>query len=256
MKVKTFVKIAVCGFSVLMIACSSIDTAAIENKVDSYHSGYQEGSLLDSFFKQDDFDTSTHSGFFPLKRGHDAFLARLALIESAEVSLDLQYYIYREDETGQLLTWRLYEAAQRGVKVRLLLDDFQKRSDRSLARLNAHPNIEVRLFNPNQFRSVRGVGMATDFERLNRRMHNKSLTADTVASIVGGRNVGNEYFSFSSAVEFGDLDLLLYGNTVEQIADQFDLYWNSDFAVPVEAFEPNVTARTDEEVQAWLLNPG
>jgi len=93
MKVKTVVKIALCGFSVLMIACSSLDLEAIDNKKESFHPGYQEATQLDQFFKQDNYDTTTHTGFFPLKRGHDAFLARLALIESAEVSLDLQYYI-------------------------------------------------------------------------------------------------------------------------------------------------------------------
>ncbi|MCK6263668.1 phospholipase D family protein [Vibrio sp. ZSDE26] len=236
-----------------LYGCSS--TGSIEPRAPksvSHHYGYQEGSRLDALFHQSDYDTDTHTGFVPLIQGHDALLARLSLIETAETSIDLQYYIYRDDETSQLLTWRLYEAAKRGVRVRLLLDDMQKRSDRGMATLDAHPNIQVRLFNPHQYRTARGVAFLSDFERLNRRMHNKSITADSVVSIVGGRNIGNEYFSFESNVEFGDFDLLLYGNTVEQTADQFDIYWNSEYAEPIKWIYPNSRVLSKEAIKTLL----
>ncbi|MCI4053420.1 phospholipase D-like domain-containing protein, partial [Klebsiella pneumoniae] len=126
---------------------------------------------------------------------HEAFAARAALIESAEHSLDLQYYIWRNDISGRLLFNLVYLAAERGVRVRLLLDDNNTRGlDDLLLALDSHPNIEVRLFNPFVFRKWRALGYLTDFPRLNRRMHNKSFTADNRATILGGRNIGDEYF--------------------------------------------------------------
>ncbi len=218
----------------LLVGCVSIDPSTLPEKSYSNHLGYQKSSQLAKYFESDKHPDASLTGFVPLDQGEDALLARLALIESAQNSLDLQYYIYRSDETSQLLTWRIYEAAERGVRVRLLLDDMQDRGDNKLAVLNAHPNIKIRLFNPHHYRNARVIAMARDFERLNRRMHNKSFTADSVASIVGGRNIGNEYFSFESHVEFGDFDVLLYGKAVEQTAEQFDLYWNSLYAIPIE----------------------
>lgn len=237
---------------VLLTACGAIPQQDLESKHASYVYGYQADSILSNYLAPKETKPDNQSGFFPLVLGHDALLARLALIESAETSLDLQYYIYRNDETSQLLTWRLFEAAERGVRVRLLLDDMQKRDDKGLGYINAHPNIEVRLFNPHHYRSSRAVAFLSDFDRLNRRMHNKSLTADSVASIVGGRNIGNEYFSFESSVEFGDFDVLLYGNTVQEIDTQFDMYWNSDFAIPMEWISQSDTHITQQEVNEWL----
>ncbi|GEA59268.1 phospholipase D family protein [Vibrio comitans] len=220
----------------------------------THHLGYQSDSRLAEYFDQSEYDTSVYTGFYPLDTGHDALLARIVLIESAKHTLDLQYYIYRDDETGHLMTWRLFEAAERGVRVRVLLDDMQKRSDDDLAYLNSHPNIDVRLFNPNNYRSARNLGFLADFERLNSRMHNKSLTADNVVSIVGGRNIGNEYFSYYSPVEFGDFDLLLYGNTVEQTSDQFDEYWNSDFAVPIDWITSSAKELKREEIEQFAVD--
>ncbi|MGY3572112.1 phospholipase D family protein [Vibrio paucivorans] len=232
--------------------CASIDPSKFPDKSVSHHVDYQHGSILDNFLEQPDTYPDDYSGFYPLEKGHDALLTRLALIESAQTTLDVQYYIYRNDETSQLISWRLYEAAERGVRVRLLLDDMQKRSDKGMAYINAHPNIEVRLFNPHQYRTMRGLAFLSDFDRLNRRMHNKSLTADNVATIVGGRNIGNEYFSFESSVEFGDFDVLLHGNTVTQVSEQFDKYWNSDYSVPMEWIIPDSEAVSSQDVEQWL----
>ncbi|SKA75459.1 phospholipase D-like domain-containing protein [Enterovibrio nigricans] len=178
---------AVVLLSIALMGCES--DVSLTPKVETYHSGYHATSSLSVFFQRDDDLPDHYSGFFPLQTGHDALLTRLAMIESASNSLDLQYYIFRDDETSQLLVWRIYEAAERGVKVRLLLDDMQSRKDSDIAYLNAHPNIEVRLFNPHQYRYLRMLSWVTDGDRLNRRMHNKSMTADGVVSVVGGRNM-------------------------------------------------------------------
>ncbi|MDV6252268.1 phospholipase D family protein [Vibrio sp. EA2] len=230
-------------------ACSAIEYRDPSEKSTTFQYGYQTDSALAHYFEAYGKDPKTETGFYPLNQGHDALLARTSLIESAEKSLDLQYYIYRGDETSNFITWRLYEAAKRGVRIRLLLDDMQKRNDKMMAAMNAHPNIEIRLFNPHQYRSARLFGIATDFDRLNRRMHNKSLIADSVSAVVGGRNIGNEYFSFESEVSFGDFDLLLYGEAVQQTADQFDLYWNSAYAVPMEWVVPGSEQITEAAIQ-------
>lgn len=179
------------------------------------------------------------SGVYPLTDGVDAFVARLAVIGAATTSIDLQYYIYHGDETGQLLTWSLMQAAERGVRVRLLLDDMNTSGkDSALALLSEHPNVEVRLFNPFLNRLLRGWEFLGNFARANRRMHNKSLTVDGLTTIVGGRNIGDEYFSANQSVDFGDFDLLAIGPVVAEISSQFDLYWNSQAAYPAASLIP------------------
>ena len=176
------------------------------------------------------------SGLYPLQYGMEAFVARLVLAEAAEKSLDVQYYIWHGDQTGRLLAERLLRAADRGVRVRLLLDDLGTAADDAqLLALDAHPNLEVRLFNPVALRSARTLGMLVDFKRINRRMHNKSFTADNQATIVGGRNVGDEYFEAQSDLDFGDLDVMAVGPVVREVSDAFDLYWNSSAVYPVTA---------------------
>lgn len=190
------------------------------------------------FFKILEDDLSTHtgkSGIYPLANGRDAFLARLALVESAQYSLDLQYYIWHDDISGRLLAQSLYKAAERGVRVRLLLDDHTMAGmDAMIATLNQHPNIEVRLFNPYMQRGFRPLGYLSDFFRLNRRMHNKSLTADSLVSVVGGRNVGDEYFGATDGVLFADLDVAGVGDVAQKVSAEFDQYWNSEVCFPAE----------------------
>jgi putative cardiolipin synthase len=167
----------------------------------------------------------------PLSDGLDAFAARMALILSASSAIDLQYYIYRDDETGRLLTAALLDAADRGVRVRMLVDDMPNSGDDGARLLDAHPNIEVRLFNPFMNRRFKLLEIAGSFERINRRMHNKSLTADGLMTVVGGRNIGDEYFDAHQSISFGDLDLLAIGPVVAEVGGQFDEYWNSPFAI-------------------------
>jgi putative cardiolipin synthase len=176
------------------------------------------------------------SGLRLLDRGLDAFVARRALAEVAERSLDVQYYIWHDDTTGRLLTAALLRAADRGVRVRVIVDDIGTApDDERLLLLDAHPQIEVRIFNPLATRKLRLFGMALDFERGNRRMHNKSFTADNQATIVGGRNIGDEYFEARKDLAFGDLDLLAVGEVVSEVSASFDRYWNSSAAYPIRA---------------------
>lgn len=175
------------------------------------------------------------SGIHALADAQDAFAARMLLANAARRTLDVQYYIWRSDMTGTMLLEALHVAADRGVRVRLLLDDNGTAGlDTVLAALDAHPNIEVRLFNPFVLRRPKFIGFITDFKRLNRRMHNKSFTADNQATIIGGRNIGDEYFGATDDVLFADLDVLAVGPVVPEVSRDFDLYWNSDSAYPVD----------------------
>lgn len=189
------------------------------------------------------------SGFYPLASGMDAFVVRVGLIASAERSLDLQYYIWHTDTTGRLLVNKLLEAADRGVRIRLLLDDLDTAGkDWGMLMLDYHPNIEIRLYNAFAHRGSRAVGFVTDLARVNHRMHNKSLTADNQATIIGGRNIGNEYFGATSHAEFSDLDVLAMGPVVKDVSNMFDLYWNSEVVIPLSAFpvkEPVTKAASD-----------
>lgn len=174
--------------------------------------------------------------FRPLPDGVDALMARIALAAGAERSLDLQYYIWHDDLTGRFLTQALLKAADRGVRVRILLDDVGTAGDdQVLSAIDAHPNIEIRLFNPVASRGLRGLGMLFDFERTNRRMHNKAFVADNQVAILGGRNIGDEYFGASPELAFGDLDVLTFGPVVPQVSNAFDQYWNAPAAIPIAA---------------------
>lgn len=178
---------------------------------------------------------------------HDAFAVRGLLMHSAEKSLDIQYYIWRADSTGMLLLQNLHNAADRGVRVRLLLDDNGiKKLDRELALLNTHPNIEVRLFNPFVLRNPKVLNYLTDFYRLNHRMHNKSFTVDNMATVVGGRNIGDEYFGANEDILFADLDVLAFGEVVQDVSDDFDKYWASPLAYPIDQI---VTLKYDDHLE-------
>ncbi|PJK09179.1 hypothetical protein CO608_06715 [Lysobacteraceae bacterium NML08-0793] len=199
------------------------------------------------------------SGVYPLREGRDAFLARLALAEAAQQTLDVQYYIWHDDVSGHLLMQALYKAAERGVRVRLLLDDLNTGGlDGLLAAMNAHPNIEVRLFNPFMQRGFRPLGYLSDFFRLNRRMHNKSFTADGVVTVIGGRNVGDEYFGAGTGVMFADLDVAAVGAAARDVGQDFDRYWASESVYPAESIisEAPVAFDTapaqDAETQGYL----
>ena len=193
------------------------------------------------------------SGFHALNDPHEAFAARALLAKAAERSLDVQYYSWGNDITGWLLLDALWRAAQRGVRVRLLLDDGDTDGmDAWLAALDAHRNIEVRLFNPFPDRRFRALGYFSDFLRLNRRMHNKSFTADSQATIIGGRNVGNEYFGAAAGMAFADLDILAVGTVVKAVSRVFDSYWNCASAYPVQLLVDPPTEESRDSLQRQM----
>ena len=177
------------------------------------------------------------SGFYPLAGGLDALGARLALIDRAERSIDAQYFLIKGDGAGLIFAGKLLEAADRGVRVRFLLDDvFTTVEDQGLLLLDEHPNIEIRLFNPVARGGISLLNFALDFKTANRRMHNKSFTVDNQATIVGGRNIAEEYFQLTADAEFLDFDMLAFGPVAPKVSTVFDRYWNHQLAVPISAF--------------------
>jgi len=178
------------------------------------------------------------SGFYPLSDGIDALAARLLLAERAEKSIDVQYYLIKNDIVGRAFIYSLLRAADRGVRVRLLLDDmFTKGYDVGMAALHSHPNFEIRIFNPFQRGAAgRSLGALTGFSRINRRMHNKSFTIDNQITVIGGRNIADEYFGAREDAKFGDLDVVAIGPVVQEVSDMFDTYWNHQTALPAFAF--------------------
>jgi putative cardiolipin synthase len=192
------------------------------------------------------------SGFMLLDSNEDGLRWRLMLIDSAKHSIDVQYYVWFGDAAGSLLAKRLLDAADRGVRVRILVDDLNtvlrdaatvKMRDHVVAFLDSHHNFEIRLFNPWTERALAGrVGESlTDAERVNQRMHNKAIIVDNQAAILGGRNIGDEYMGLSAGFNFHDLDVLCIGPVARQASAVFDSYWNSDWVMPVSALKLSVT---------------
>ena len=176
------------------------------------------------------------SGFSLLSHGREAFIVRLALADLAERSLDMQYYMWDGDTTGRIVVDHVMKAADRGVRVRLLVDDpYYKASNSIKACLDAHPNVEIRLFNPLTNRRWSILDFIFDFSRVNRRMHNKLMVADNAVAIVGGRNIGDIYYGVNTIANYRDLDVLAAGPVVRDLSGVFDQYWNSPSTVPIAA---------------------
>jgi putative cardiolipin synthase len=187
------------------------------------------------------------SGFGLLLEGSRAFTARLAMADLAEKTLDAEYYIWDVDKTGRIMADRLIRAADRGVRVRLLLDDTHKTEeiDNGIAALDAHPNIEVRFFNPVANRRWRGLSFLSDFGRVNNRMHNKLFIMDNAMGIAGGRNIADVYFGVGTDQNFRDLDVVTAGPVVRDLSASFDQFWNSKSAVPVGALVAERATKED-----------
>jgi len=200
------------------------------------------GTVLDGLIAEAEARHPGESGFRLVREGPEAFAIRARTALVAGRSLDVQTYIWHDDTTGGFLAVRLLEAADRGVKVRLLVDDMDARAKNyAFAALDAHPNIDVRMFNPFQSRAG-ALSFAFEalgsFSRINRRMHNKTWIADNRIAIVGGRNLGDEYFGASDEVNFVDLDFAMVGPIVRDASASFDRYWNSPLAYPMTLLAP------------------
>ena len=211
------------------------------------------GTLFEVSSKFNEKFPTGQSGFLLISHNDVAFRSRLALIDHATQSIDAQYFIWQSDETGVLLMKRLLEAADRGVRVRLLVDDILfAAKDRSIAAMTKHPNFDLKLFNPGRYRdsSLGKIGsLLLYFRELNRRMHNKLFVVDNRMAIVGGRNIGNYYFGISETYNFRDLDVLVIGPVVEEISKAFDVYWNADLSYPGSALSQEATYEELEQLR-------
>ncbi|MGB5456271.1 MAG: phospholipase D family protein, partial [Gammaproteobacteria bacterium] len=193
------------------------------------------------------------NGFYPLTQGFDAFGARLRLIDLAEASIDAQYFLMKPDDAGLIFASKLLEAADRGVRVRFLLDDvFTTVKDPDLAMLDAHPNIEVRIFNPIARKGIYAFNYVGHFTLANRRMHNKAFVVDNQVAVLGGRNIAVEYYQLETTGEFIDFDMLSVGPIVREVSSQFDRYWNHELAVPMKALFEEDDEETIEQTQAQI----
>jgi len=247
MRTKFLLLFSNCLLPIVLLGCSSLPEKINHIPATIAKSNTSELSRLISNANKD----VELSSVFVQENGFDALAQRVALAEAAEHSIDLQYYIWSDDQSGRYLASRIFEAAERGVKVRALLDDININQRESLLiSLNRHPNISIRIFNPSEYRGAisKWLGFVNNFSRLNRRMHNKTFTVDSSVSIVGGRNIGDEYFDLSDHINFKDRDALIAGKVVSSIEDSFHTYWDSSWSYPIEML--GTTDITDKQKQA------
>jgi putative cardiolipin synthase len=232
---------------IAMAACATLPPGSDYPKTPSTAFEQPSTTRLGKQLAKESVRHTGQSGFRILPYGVEGLLLRAQLVRAAERSIDIQYYIFAEDGTGKLLQRSILEAADRGVRIRLLIDDqnsFQRHeAPEIIAALNDHANIELRLFNPfvyrGQFPVFRYIDMAVNEQRVNHRMHNKLLVADNAIAIVGGRNVGDEYFDAGAPpVRFGDFDVAAVGPVVPQLSASFDEFWNSSLSIPQKAVAP------------------
>ena len=227
-----------CCTSAFLTACATKPPATAFDRPVTHALAPTENTPLRAALEPLEAAHPGESGFRVLSSGTDALQMRIALARAATKTLDMQYYIANEDTTGKLLLGAALYAADHGVRVRMLVDDLNfKDIDRIMAGLNSHSNIEIRVFNP--FGSAReGVferttNVFTQIGHFTRRMHNKAMIADNQLAIVGGRNLGDEYFNASEVLQFRDIDVLAAGPITADVSASFDDYWNSSVAYPL-----------------------
>lgn len=232
----------------IVTGCASIDYDSI-SKDTSYAISDTEDTYLAKAIADDLAANPGKSGFYPILDGKDSLALRLLMAERAEKSIDAQYFLIYDDFVGNAFANALLKAANRGVRVRFLLDDIlSKGLDPGLARLNSHPNIEVRIFSPLAYRSARALNIG-QYDRMTRRMHNKSFTVDNQVTLIGGRNIAGEYFDARDDEVFLDIDVLGIGSIARDVSNMFDTYWNFRAAIPMEAI-----AETPEDAEEALEN--
>ena len=238
------------GLAVALGACASLP-----DKVDRQATKAQRPAVdspLGRIAKASTADPE-QSGFRLMPTGQFALQARIELARRAQRTLDVQYYQIHDDRTGRYLLRTLRDASQRGVRVRLIIDDlYTSGQDPLLIGLDAYPNVEVRLFNPfpagRKNFLTRFVVNAKEFDRVHRRMHNKLFIADGMMAVAGGRNIADEYFMASAGANFVDLDTFVIGAILPRLGELFDLYWNSDRVLPIRAIVKSELP--DEELRA------
>jgi cardiolipin synthase C len=213
---------------------------------------HPEQTFLGAKFTQAAKEHGGHSGFRILSVGVDGFLTRVQMIDAAERTLDLQYFIFRGDETGRLITAALLRAADRGVHVRVLIDDADTiAGDEQIFALDGHPSVEIRVFNPFAYRGHstfrRGMEFTFNLRRLDYRMHNKLLVVDNSVALIGGRNIGNQYFQMDPESQYADDDVFSVGPVVQQLSATFDEFWNSPLSIPAAALGRARHAASDLE---------
>ena len=233
-------------------ACTTLPPGADYPRVASAAFNEPSQTRLGQAFVEAARQHDGESGFRLVPVGLDGFALRMQLIQSAERALDLQYYIFHGDNTGSLLTAAILDSADRGVHVRLLIDDGETiAGDERVLALVAHPRIEVRVFNPFRYRGhldvLRGLEYSLDFARLDYRMHNKLLLADGAMAVIGGRNLSDPYFQVNPDAQFADDDVVAVGPVVPELASVFDEFWNSALAIPSEALSGGRSTATDLE---------
>ncbi len=254
MQVKTLIKTASLALLMLIAACSTLRGDYAKPHTEALPAAAEPTVQTDGLAAEDvdpaakNVDSGpasqagVHSGFRLLTLNSNALMSRVALAERAKQSIDLQYYIFEDDETGRLIAQSLLKAADRGVRVRMLVDDITKDSGslKLFEALDAHENMEVRLFNPFNTRMPgmlsKTAQMLVEFRRLNRRMHNKAFIVDNRVAIIGGRNIGDDYFDANEKNNYRDLDLLAIGPVVPAASHSFDAYWNDEASLPVSAY--------------------
>lgn len=201
--------------------------------------------------------TGAQSAYFELANGTDALGARLRMIESAQHSIDIATFLIKPDTASGILTHRLFDAANRGVRVRLLVDDvFTTADDTDLAVLDTHPNIEIRIFNPSSRNAPKAMGFLWDFKRVNRRMHIKTFVVDNDMAIIGGRNFADEYYELKPTEVFADYDLAVFGPEAAEINPIFDTYWNDTYAIPVANLRAKSAPKPPQiALSDWAYDP-
>jgi len=254
---KTLKTICACTLLLALTACASIP--ADFEQVPSHTWQKPEQTKLGTFFDEYAPADRSLSGVRLLANPREAFRARFGSAYLAEKSLDMQYYLWKGDLTGSLLIYRALEAADRGVHVRLLLDDiYHSGRDNNYAAVDSHPNMEVRVYNPMGSRGAgKGANMVYHKGTLDHRMHNKIFLVDSAVAVLGGRNIGDDYFGVDEKLNFRDLDVLAVGPVAKEAGEAFDMYWNSPAAVPIavllkDPVDADALERWREELQASL----
>jgi putative cardiolipin synthase len=240
-----------------MAGCASLPPGSGFTKTPSQTYAHPEETRLGHRFDITGQDHGGNSAFRIIPVGADGFLIRMQMINAAEQSIDLQYFVFHSDDTGHLLTGAVLRAADRGVRVRILIDDGETYSgDEQLTLLEAHPKIEIRIFNPFAYRGHLALFRAAEFalnsSRLDYRMHNKLLVVDDAVALLGGRNIGDQYFQIDPASQFADDDIFATGPIVPQLSASFDEFWNSRLAIPSAALSGGASSQALDEYREKL----